>query len=151
MLGQHIITNSSGIGEIVEVTSLVDDGELYYKVEFDGHKCINYYSVQNDQEYRLISTKKNAEKAIENFLSQVDSIDYETTQSKIEHQKILLQVKDICQLASNLSMIGAEGTPHPQVSKNYKISLNSLIEELVFILGKSTKEICDVLKVKKPY
>lgn len=149
-IGKNIICNRAGIGEIIDVAPLHNGGEEFYKVTFPKDKCTNYFSVDNKKNYRIVSSKELLTKAIAEFNSDYKKIVYKTTQEKINIQRELLKEGNIIKLAKSLSIMNMEKDLHAQVSKPYKESLNTFIEEIAFVLDISKTEAYSLLGLKAP-
>ncbi|MDD0851647.1 hypothetical protein HBN50_01015 [Halobacteriovorax sp. GB3] len=150
IVGQNIICGSIGIGKIIDVAPLQDGGEEFYKVTFPKEKCINYFSITNDSNYRVLSTKDDIEKAVKIFKSDFDEIEYSSTQERINSQKELLKESDVFKLAETLSLLSREKNLHAQISKPYKDSLRTFVEEVSFVLQVSKNETYKLLGIEKP-
>lgn len=145
LVGSKVITSESGIGEIVELTCLHDGGELFYKVIFDKNKCINYFSVENNSAYRVISSESVIKRAIDLFKTKFETINYTTVQEYINEQKQALKCSDICKLAVTLSNLNNEADIHPQVNKYFKSAMKSFLEEVKYVLNLSELEAQNLL------
>lgn len=150
MIGENIICGKSGIGEIIEIASLQEGGEEFYKVSFPKDKCVNYFSMTNQSNYRIVSTDEVVNKAVDIFKSKFDKGDYATIQEKINSQKELLKEDDICKLAKTLSILNDETELHPQITKPFKDSLSCFIDELAFVLNMKKTEVNSLLGIKLP-
>jgi len=149
-IGKNIICGRSGIGKIVEITSLHDGGEEFYKVTFPKDQCINYFSINNQNNYRILASEEIINKAIKIFKSKVEKVEYTTTQEKVNTQKEMLKEGDILKLAKTLSMLGDEKNLHVQVSKPFNNALDSFIDEIEFVLNIKRSEVYSKLKMKVP-
>ncbi|EQC47608.1 hypothetical protein [Bacteriovorax sp. Seq25_V] len=150
IIGKNIISSNVGIGEIVGITTLQDDGEEFYKVSFPKNKCINYFSVKNNTGYRVLATPKVINKAIIQFKTSFDHIEYATTQEKINMQKQMLKEVNVVKLAKSLSILNSEKTLHAQLSKPFNDSLSSFIDEIAFVLGVKHADAYLMLDLKVP-
>lgn len=150
VVGQSIICNGIGIGEIIEVGPLHEGGEEFYKVAFPRDKCINYFSVNNSSKYRVLATKEIVLEAINVFKSHFDKIEYKSIQEKINNQKQMLKEEDIVKLAKTLSILNNEKELHTQITRPFKDSLNSFIDEIVFVLNIKLSEAYSILNMKVP-
>ena len=150
VVGQSIICNGIVIGEIIDVAPLHEGGEELYKVTFPKDKCINYFSIKNKSNYRVLASKKILNKAIKEFKSKLDSVDYKTTQEKINTQKEMLKEENIVKLARILSILNSEKELHAQISKPFKDSLSTFIDEIVFVLDIKRSEAYSMLGIKAP-
>lgn len=150
MIGENIICGKSGIGEIIDIAPLQEGGEEFYKVTFQKDKCTNYFSMTNQSNYRVISSKKLLNKAIETFKSKFDKVEYATTQERINTQKGLLKEDDVCKLAKTLSILNNETELHAQITKPFKDSLDSFIDEVMFVLDIKQAEAYSLLEMKTP-
>ncbi len=149
-IGKNIICYEAGIGEIVEVTTLQEGGDEYYKVVFPKQNCINYFSMTNQKNYRVLSEKKTIDKAVSIFKASHDDVEYKTTQERISLQKSALKEGDICTLAKSLSIMNSEKDLHPQVSKSFKSTLQSFVDEIKFVTGLKLAEVYSLLEMKAP-
>lgn len=150
VVGQSIVCYGIGIGEIVDVAPLYDGGEKFYKVSFPKDKCINYFSIKNKRNYRILASQKVLNKAILEFNSKFDKVKYKTIQEKIKTQKEMLKEEDIIKLAKTLSMLKNEKELPAQVSKPFKDSFNTFIDEIVFVLDVNRSEAYSMLGMKAP-
>ena len=150
VIGQNIICGALGIGVIEEVTALQDGGEKFYKVTFPKQKCVNYISIKSQHNYRILSTEKVVNDAIDIFKSDFDIVEYGSIQEKIITQKDLLKGNDICKLAESLSTMNKEVDLHTEIQKSFKNSLNSFVEEIQFVLGVKESEVYSLLGIKQP-
>ena len=150
MIGENIISGGRGIGEIVDITALQTNGEKFYKVSFPKDNCINYFSIKNKSNYRVLASKKVVSEAIDKFKSKFEKIKYATIQEKISTQKEMLKEEDIVKLARTLSMINREKELHAQISKPFKDSLGTFIDEVAFVLELKHTEVYSRLGLKKP-
>lgn len=150
IIGQNIICGGSGIGEIIDITSLDKGGEEFYKVNFPKDNCINYFSIKNKSSYRVLASKKVINKAINEFKSKFEKIEYATIQEKINNQKEMLREENIVKLAKNLSILNSEKEMHAQVSKPFKDSLSVFVDEIAFVLEIKRSEVYSMLSLKAP-
>ncbi len=149
VVGESIICNGHGIGEIVDVVNLQEGGELFYKVTFPKDRCINYFSIENKNKYRLLSSKKRINEAIKTFNMKNDSVEYKTIQEKITEQKRMLKEDGIVKLAKTLSLLNSEKELHPQISKIFKDSMSTFVDEIAFVLELKKSEVCSMLSLKE--
>ncbi len=150
VIGQSIICSGVGIGEIIDVTPLHEGGDEFYKVTFPKDKCINYFSVKNKSNYRVLASKKIVNKAIDVFKSSFEKVKYKTTQERINTQKMMLKEEDIVKLAKTLSILNSEKTLHVQISKPFKDSLATFVDEVSFVLDIKHSDVYSVLNIKAP-
>ncbi|ATH07108.1 hypothetical protein BIY24_03890 [Halobacteriovorax marinus] len=150
VVGESVICSGNGIGKIIDVAPLHEGGEEFYKVSFPKDKCVNYFSVNNKSSYRILSSEVVIKKAIKIFNSKIDKVEYRTTQEKINTQREMLKEEDIVKLSRTLSMINSEKEIHAQISKPFKDSLNTFIEEIVFVLDIKKSEAYSILNLKAP-
>jgi RNA polymerase-interacting CarD/CdnL/TRCF family regulator len=150
IVGQSVICNGMGIGEIVDIVPLSEGGEKFYKVSFAKDKCINYFSITNKSNYRVLASRKILIEAIKEFNSKFDEVEYKTTQEKINMQKEMLKEEDIVKLAKTLSILNSEKQLHAQISKAFKDSLSTFVDELAFVLEIKRTEAYSMLNLKVP-
>lgn len=150
IIGENIICGGRGIGEIIDITSLHENGEEFYKVAFPKDNCVNYFSINNKSNYRVLASKKEINKAVNKFKSKFDKVEYLTIQEKINTQKELLKEGNIIKLAKTLSILSNEKELHAQVSKPFKDSLSSFIDEIAFVLDIKRPEAYLMLNLKAP-
>ncbi|EQC48681.1 hypothetical protein M899_0999 [Bacteriovorax sp. BSW11_IV] len=149
-VGKYIISTDGDIGKIVDVVNLEPGAEDFFKVNFTKNNCINYFSMKNTKNYRILASKENVQKAIDIFNTRYEPIEYDSTHEKINAQKEALSETNICEIAKVLSMINQEKEVHPQVNKTYTIALGMFIDEIKFVTGKKLTDIYDLLKLKIP-
>ena len=150
IIGENIICGGRGIGEIIDITSLHENGEEFYKVAFPKDNCVNYFSINNKRNYRVLASKKEINKAVNKFKSQFDKVEYLTIQEKINTQKELLKEENIIKLEKTLSILSNEKELHAQVSKPFKDSLSSFIDEIAFVLDIKRSEANSMLNLRTP-
>lgn len=150
IVGKNIICGNSGIGEIVDITSLHENGEEFYKVNFPKEKCINYVSISNQNDYRILASKEVINNAIKIFRSSYKQIEYSSTHERIQAQKERLKESDICKLAKTLSILNEEIEMHPQVNKSFQNTLKTFIGEVQFVLEVTQTEAYSILGIKAP-
>jgi RNA polymerase-interacting CarD/CdnL/TRCF family regulator len=149
-IGKSIINLNSAIGEIVDVTALHQGGDEFFKVAFPDAKCINYFSLKNNKDYRVVADEKTMKKAIKIFKKSFDTVEYDSVQEKINTQKELLLENDICKLAKTLSIMNAEKDLHAQLSKSFNTALDTLVTEAKFVLDATTADIYSMLALELP-
>lgn len=149
-IGESIICNGLGIGQITDITHLTEGGEEFYKVNFPKEKCINYFSINNKSNYRILSSKKVLGKAIETFNTKFKPAEYKTVQEKINTVKEQLKEEDIVVLAKTLSQLNSEKELHAQINKSFKDALESFIDEVSFVLEIKRSEAYSILNLKAP-
>jgi len=147
-IGKKIISMDSSIGEIVDITTLEDGGEEFYKVTFPKQNCINYISKTN-QGYRILSSEATAKEAIGIFTKKHKAVEYATAQEKINTQKQILKENDICKLAEVLAVINMESEIHAQVNKTFSGALKSFVDEIKQVTGMKKAEVYDALNIDK--
>lgn len=149
-IGRNIISGGDGIGEIIDITSLTEGGDEFYKVHYPQKKCINYYSVNSSSGYRILANQSLIQKAIEKFKSTSEKRSYKSIQEKIVKEKELLKVDDILLLADTLSTLKDEKDLHVQLKKPFKDALTSFIDEIHFVLKMRKNDVYPLLNLKTP-
>lgn len=150
IIGKNIICGGAGIGEIIDIGPLNEGGDEFYKVSFPKEKCVNYFSIKNKSNCRILASEGELNDAINIFKTDFEKIQYQSVQEKINKQKEMLKVDNVADLARNLSILNCEKELHAQISKPFKESLNTFIDEIMFVLDLKHKEVCSILEVKLP-
>jgi len=150
IIGQSIICAGMGIGEIVDITSLQEGGEDFYKVIFTKDKCINYFSVKNQNNFRIISTEAVVRDAINIFKSSFKKLKYDSIQQQIFTQKEMLKEDDLCKLAKALSILKGANERHAQINKPFNDSIKSFVDEIIFVLKTDQAEAYSLLGLSEP-
>jgi RNA polymerase-interacting CarD/CdnL/TRCF family regulator len=146
-IGQYVVSRDLGIGKISDLTEMSDNG-FFYKVEFTSTNAINYFSVNNMNKYRILADVKDIKKAIKVFLTNGKTIDFDSTQEKINFYKKALQTNDIVQLAEYLSVLNQEEDIHTSIKKIFNVALESLVLEIQFVMQIPNKDAWKLLKLE---
>jgi RNA polymerase-interacting CarD/CdnL/TRCF family regulator len=132
-IGKHIISGELGIGEITEVASMGDKGD-FYRVSFQKTDAINFFSVTNQNNYRMLESKENLEKAIKIFKKEHAPLEFDSTQAKITTLKKSLRTSGVMDLAHQLSSLNQEKEIHVSLKKIFENTLKSFVQEIEFVL-----------------
>lgn len=147
-IGKYIICDGLGIGEIINITNLESKGD-FYRVSFPTSKAVNYFATGENKGYRFIESTANIESAIDDFKKKHKSHSFDTTQDKISYFKKNLKCANVTNMAKNLSILNSENEIHVSLRKIFKDSLESFIDEIIFVLSVSRAEACKMLGIKK--
>lgn len=137
-VGNYLISIDLGIGEIVSVNEISDNG-YFYNVSFPGSKITNYFAVESPK-FRLVSDKKAIKKAIDTYNSIEDARDFANSRDKIEYYRDELKAADICELAQALGELKHEEEIHTGIKKLYDMALTSFIDEMKLVLDVTKDE-----------
>lgn len=147
-VGKFIISSELGIGEISEVVSMGDKG-AFYKASFKKSQATNFFSVENQSNYRFLETKENLEKAIAIFNDDSISLKFGSIKEKIQTIKKDLKSTDIENLAKILSWLNNKEEVHTSLIKLFKSSLSSFVQEIEFVFNIKNIEAWKLLGLNK--
>lgn len=145
LIGKKIISIDFGVGNIIDVKDLYDNNEEFIQVEFSNFNMANYFSVKNNNKYRIISTANVINEAVEIFKSKNSEQEFSSIQEKIKFYKVALQNSSVCGLARTLSSLSNDTGMHHEIKKYYKKALNSFCSEIEFVLEVNEDEVKKVL------
>ena len=147
-VGKFIISGKLGIGEIVEVAKMGEDGD-FYKVDFKKSAAINYYSTHKQINYRILESRENLEKAISIFKDVQELREFPSAQEKVQYYKKNLKSCKVSMLANHLSSLRGEGDIHPSLKKDFNEALQSFVQEIEFIFNIKNIEAWRLLGLNK--
>ena len=132
-IGKNIINNENGIGEIIEIVKMSGD-EDFYRVSFKKSESINFFSVTNQKNYRMISSKSVIEEAIDLFINNNEEKSFKSIQEKINFYKKSLKSSDVKEIAKLLSWLNKEDEVHTGIKTQFDKTLKSFVLEISYVL-----------------
>ena len=147
-IGKHIISNELGIGEIVEIVDMGDSGE-FFKVAFAKGEGTNFFSIENQKNYRLLESKDALEKAIEVFKNHDEKREFSSLQKKIEFYKSSLKSTSVADLAQILAELNNEEEVHTGLKTQFEKALKAFVKEIEFVLGIKNIEAWNLMGLNK--
>ncbi len=145
LLEKYLISVDLGIGQIKELTTLGDSQDELLVVKFPNSKVTNYFSKNNQSKYRIVSDESTIRGAIDIFKTKRPFKDFASIKDKITFYKENLRITDVGEMALYLSQLKEDEELHPQIKKIFEKSLESLIEEIKFVLSIDDAQARDML------
>lgn len=147
-IGRHIIAPNTGIGEITDVVEVSES--LFFSVNFEAQNSVNLYPVNNNSRYRMLSSKDDVQSAIKIFNNPSNSEQkFESVKDMINYYKEALKSQDIGIVSKNLSIMNKNSDLHMSLKKNFEQTLESLIQEIQFVLKLEKSQVLEKLSLNK--
>lgn len=127
-VGTKVLSTDFGVGELLDIEKLQDDGDDYYVIQYGTKKGKNYFPIERNTKIRTVSSKEVFEKLLSTIKKKRAKHVFESKKDRIlyfDRQLNKSNLEDIVTRATELIHID-ERTPREQkIIDSYTLTLEN--------------------------